>query len=472
MLTAYSRYGARVIPNTEQIIAACRARGEFIQGPAIARFEAAFAARCGGGTAISASYGRMAFFYLLQALGLPPGSEIIFPALTFWVVPEMARVAGFTPVFADVDPATFSIDPGALERAITPRTSAVVPTHLYGLAVRHGSRARDRGRHNLRVIEDCAHALGATYKGRHVGTFGDAGFFSFQTLKPLNTYGGGMALTADDRLAASRTRPREAEPWPSDEETKKKLLLGKAQRIFIRPKVFTCSLFPILWTASWFKARPDVYLWESIRPLDPMPPSYRAATRTCRPRSDWPAWTTSPRGRRTAAGTHVCSTPALEPLPGIRIPARPDDREHVYYQYCFYAPDRDEFVRRAIRRGVDVETLHVDVCTDLELFGAPGRAPGATRASEALQLPVYASLDEDEVRAVTARSTARGHVWNPPHTDEHGRSGALGFRRWALGRWALGFRPCALSREHLALRASPRTRRRAMRRWLTPAGRP
>ena len=69
MLTAYSRYGARVIPNTEQIIAGCRERGEFIQGPAIARFEAAFAARCGGGTAIGASYGRMAFYYLLKGLG-------------------------------------------------------------------------------------------------------------------------------------------------------------------------------------------------------------------------------------------------------------------------------------------------------------------------------------------------------------------------------------------------------------------
>ena len=404
MLTAYSRYGARVIPNTEQIIAACRARGEFIQGPAIARFEAAFAARCGGGTAISASYGRMAFFYLLQGLGLPPGSEIIFPALTFWVVPEIARVAGFTPVFADVDPDTFCIDPDALERAITPRTSAVVPTHLYGLACDMDRVMAIAGRHNLRVIEDCAHALGATYKGRHVGTFGDAGFFSFQTLKPLNTYGGGMALTANDRLAASVRAAAEAEPWPSEDETKKKLLLGKAQRIFIRPKVFTCSLFPILWTASWFKARPDVYLWESIRPLDPMPSSYRRRYTNVQAEiglagleHHLATWTANSRGHARVLDA------GLEPLPGIRIPARPIDREHVYYQYCFYAPDRDEFVRRAIRRGVDVETLHVDVCTDLDLFGAPGRAPGATRAAEALQLPVYASLDEDEVRAVTAR---------------------------------------------------------------------
>ena len=75
----------------------------------------------------------MAFYYLLEALQLPKGSEIIFPALTFWVIPEFARVAGLKPVFADVDPRLFTLDPCAFERAITPRTSAVVPTHLYGL---------------------------------------------------------------------------------------------------------------------------------------------------------------------------------------------------------------------------------------------------------------------------------------------------------------------------------------------------
>src|SRR5438034_192715 len=115
MLTAISRYGARVIPNTEQIAADCRARGEFIQGPHIDRFEAAFARRAGlpPAHAISASYGRMAFYYILHALALPPGSEIVVPALTFWVIPELARVAGLKVVFADVDPETFTMDPAS-----------------------------------------------------------------------------------------------------------------------------------------------------------------------------------------------------------------------------------------------------------------------------------------------------------------------------------------------------------------------
>ena len=128
MLTAISRYGARVLPNTEELVAGCKTRGEFIQGPQIAQFEAAFARRHGldPSSAISAAYGRMAFYYILKALDLPPGSEIIFPSLTFWVVPELARVAGLTVVFADVDPRTFTIDADSVERLITDRTRAIV----------------------------------------------------------------------------------------------------------------------------------------------------------------------------------------------------------------------------------------------------------------------------------------------------------------------------------------------------------
>src|SRR5262249_6003995 len=152
--------------------------------------------------AVTASYGRMAFYYILKALNLPPGSEIILPALTFWVVPELARVAGYTVAFADVDPATFTMDPCALERAISPAPRAVVPTHLYGLPCDMDAIMSIASRHRLRVVEDCAHALGATFDGRPVGTFGDAGFFSFQTLKPLNCYGGGLAIVKDDAVAA------------------------------------------------------------------------------------------------------------------------------------------------------------------------------------------------------------------------------------------------------------------------------
>src|SRR2546427_13003174 len=100
----------------------------------------------------------MAFYYMLRALDLPPGAEIIFPSLTFWVVPELARVAGLDVVFADVDPKTFNIDPGSVERLITDRTRAIVPTHLYGLPGDMDRLPDIAAPHNLIGLEECPHA--------------------------------------------------------------------------------------------------------------------------------------------------------------------------------------------------------------------------------------------------------------------------------------------------------------------------
>ena len=406
MLTAISRYGARVLPNTQEIIAACKARGEFIQGPHIAQFEAAFALRAGltPPHAVSASYGRMAFYYLLKALDLPAGSEIVLPALTFWVVPELARVAGLKVVFADVDPATFTMDPAALERAMTPATRAVVPTHLYGLPCDMGAIMAIARRHDLRVIEDCAHALGATFDGKPVGTFGDAGFFSFQTLKPLNCYGGGLALVRDAGVAARVRALAEAEKWPDEKRVDNRLLVGRAQRIFIKPWVFTISAFPVLWVSSLIGANPDVYLWEKIRSLDPLPDAYPERFSNVQAAIGLAAldlldaWT-----EKTRRHAGVMDR-ALGGLPGIVIPRVPPDRTHVYYQYCVYGPKRDELVVGCVRRGIDVETLHVDICSDMDLFqsetAVPAGTPGARRAAGAMQIPVYSTLTDEQAQRV------------------------------------------------------------------------
>lgn len=401
MLTAISRYGARVHPETEQIVARLKAGGEFIQGPHIARFEGAIERRHGGGHAIAASYGRMAFYYILKALDLPPGSEIVVPALTFWVIPALARVAGLKVVFADVDPATFTLDPAALERAITPATRAVVPTHLYGLTCDMDAIMKIAERHRLTVIEDCAHALGAAFDDRAAGTFGDAAFFSFQTLKPLNCYGGGMALVKDPALAARVRALADAEPWPDEKRVSKRLFVGRLQRIFIKPWVFTISSFPILWVSSLIGANPDVYLWEEIRSLDPLPAQYTERMPNVQAAIGLAAldrldeWT-----EQTRRHARVMDQ-ALGDLPGITIPQVPPRRTHVYYQYCVYGPRRDELVVQCVRRGIDIETLHVDVCSDLELFGdAQAEMPGARRAAEAMQIPVYSTLSDDQTRRV------------------------------------------------------------------------
>src|SRR5258706_8009803 len=403
MLTAISRYGARVLPVTEDLVAGCRARGEFIQGPQIAEFEAAFAARHGlaPAHAIAAAYGRIAFDYMLKALDLPPGSEIIFPSLTFWVVPELARVAGLTVVFADVDPKTFSLDPDSVERLITDKTRAIVPTHLYGLPCDMDRLLAIAARHDLIVLEDCAHALGATYKGKPVGTFGAGALFSFQTLKPLNCYGGGLALVNDAALAAKVRALVDALPWPSDKRVTERLLMGRLQRIFMKPWVFSISLFPVLWVSALIDANPDVFLWEKIRSLHPLPDQYTERFPNVQAAIGLAGLARLDGWTAQAQANARYMNSVLGSLPGIQVPEAPPDRTHVYYQYCGYGPDgpkRSELVVRCVRRGIDIQTLHVDVPPDMPLFeGAPAEREGARRAAQAIQIPRHAGLTRPQL---------------------------------------------------------------------------
>ena len=405
MVTPVSRYGPRVVPNTMQTIGALEKSGELIEGPHIAKFEAAFSERVLGRRAIAASYGRMAFFYILKALQFPAGSEVIFPALTFWVMPEMARQAGLKPVFADVDPATFNITAATIERAVTLRTVAVVPTHLWGLPCDMDEIMSVASRHGLAVIEDCAHALGATYDGWPVGTFGHAAIFSFQTFKPLNAYGGGMAVVHDPDVASRVAALASAEPLPPMERVKHRLWHGRVMRLATRPDVFKWTLFPLMYACTRLHWSIDMYFWEKIRPLSPMPEDYHErftnvqAAIALEGLARLDVWTAQ-RQRHAAQMNEM-----LGDVPGIRIPVVPAGRTHVYYQYCAYVPSRDAVVATCLRRGIDLETLHVDVCSDLELFGRPSaraNTPGARQSTGTVQIPIYESLSEHQLASVSA----------------------------------------------------------------------
>lgn len=402
-MAAIPRFGTRVVPERHQIIDECRRRGQFVQGPHVEAFEQAFAQFLGSGQVrtCSTEYGRMALYFILKAMDFPPGAEIIVPALTFWVVPEITRVAGLKPIFVDIDPTTFTLSPRAVERAITPNTRAVLPTHLYGLACDMDPIIELARRHNLKVIEDCAHSLGAMYRDQMVGTLGDASFFSFQAFKPLNTYGGGLAWIRDPDLARRVGELADGEAWPSEKRVESILSAGKWQHTFIRPNVFTYSLFPIWYAASWVNAKPEERLWERVRPLDPLPTHYRGRFSNVQAALGLAGLRRLPEFiDRTRRHARMLDS-LLGDVPGITIPRTPPDRTHVYYQYCAYVPDSRTIVKRCIRRGVDVAPMHVDVCTRMDLFGWSGpAAPGAERAAAAVQVPVYESLSGSEIERV------------------------------------------------------------------------
>jgi dTDP-4-amino-4,6-dideoxygalactose transaminase len=178
-------------------------RSYFILGEEVAAFEREFAAYLGVKHAIGVSNGTDAIHLAMRALGIGPGDEVLIPPHTATFSALGLSMAGATPVFADCELSTGNLDPWLVTKAITPRTKAIMPVHLYGQAADMDLILKTAAEHGLPVVEDAAQAHGATYHGRRVGTLGVIGCFSFYPTKNLGAYGdGGAVVTNDDALAA------------------------------------------------------------------------------------------------------------------------------------------------------------------------------------------------------------------------------------------------------------------------------
>ena len=175
---------------------------QFVLGPEVAAFEERFAAYCGAKHCMALNSGTSALHLALLAAGIGPGDEVITVSMTFVATTAAILYCGAKPVFVDVDPDTWTMDPKLIEAAITPRTKAILPVHLHGLMADMDPIIEIARRHGLVVIEDAAQSHGAEYKGRRAGSIGDVGCFSFYPGKNLGAYGeGGAVVTNNPELA-------------------------------------------------------------------------------------------------------------------------------------------------------------------------------------------------------------------------------------------------------------------------------
>jgi perosamine synthetase len=175
--------------------------GWVVQGPHVKAFEEKFSAYTGSAHAVATSSCTTALHISVAALGLKPGEEVIVPAFTWVSTANVVEYMGAKPVFCDVDLATFNIDPEAIEALITDRTVGIIPVHLFGLSADMDPVMEIARKHGLWVVEDCACSFGGWYRGKHTGTFGETGCFSFHPRKSITTGEGGMITTASDELA-------------------------------------------------------------------------------------------------------------------------------------------------------------------------------------------------------------------------------------------------------------------------------
>jgi len=216
----------------------------------IKEFEEKFASYIGTRYSIATCSGRYALALILKSLGLKQGDEVIIPSYTFYVVPEIIQKLGFKVVFADINPEIANIDVAQIKEKLTKKTRAIIVTHLFGRPAQLDEIAKLIRGKNIQIIEDCCQAHGTKYKGRRVGSFGTAGFFSLDTTKPVNTFGGGVITTNSKALMKSIRDKIEKLPNPSKSELISKIGRAYWEGFLTAPIIFRFFVWPALLLAN------------------------------------------------------------------------------------------------------------------------------------------------------------------------------------------------------------------------------
>jgi dTDP-4-amino-4,6-dideoxygalactose transaminase len=322
----------------------------------VERLEREIAAYVDSGFGVGVASGTDALILALKACDIGPGDEVLCPSFTFIATADAVSLLGGKPVFIDIDPRTFTIDPLKIERSISPCTKAIIPVHLYGQAADMDAIMGIARMHNLRVIEDCAQAIGAAYGGRKVGAFGDLACLSFYPSKNLGGYGdGGMIVTTSEALAkrVRSLRNHGAVKQYFSEEQGWNSRLDEIQAAILRVK---------------------------LRHLD--------------------KWTAARRDRAQRYDV------LLSNIPGVETPMVIPSSTHVFHQYTIRVSKRAH-VQHVLAKAAIATAVYYPTPIHLQpIYHSLGYQPGdlpetEKAANEVLSLPIYPELTEAQMQRVT-----------------------------------------------------------------------
>ncbi len=333
---------------------------QFILGPEVEALERELAACTGAAHAITVSSGTDALVAALMALGIGHGDEVITSTFSFFATAGSIARVGATPVFVDIDPVTFNIDPAAVRRAVTSRTRAIMPVHLYGLCADLDPIMEAANSKGIAVIEDAAQAIGATYKSRQAGAIGTIGCFSFFPSKNLGAFGDAGFMTTNDPALGNEIRllrNHGAEPKYFHKRIGGNFRLDALQAAVLRVKL------------------PHLEEWTAMR-------------------------------QRNAAryGTLFASAGLTD---RITLPTIPVDRGHIFNQYVIRVAERGHVRRVLDDRGIGTEIYYPVPFHLQECFASLGHRRGDFPHAEAaadsvLALPIYPELTMEQQSAVVA----------------------------------------------------------------------
>ncbi|MEV6107248.1 DegT/DnrJ/EryC1/StrS family aminotransferase [Streptomyces sp. NPDC051940] len=357
---------ARPVIGEEEIEAAVRVlrSGRVVQGPEVAAFEEEFSELVAGRHCVAVNSGTSALQLTLMALGIGPGDEVIVPSFSFAASANSVRLVGAEAVFVDIEDGSFCVDPAAVEAAITPRTAAIMPVHLYGHPAAMDRIMEIAGRHQLAVVEDAAQAHGAALGGTPVGAFGTAGCFSFYPTKNMHSLEGGMITTADAEIARTLRLLRNQ---------------GMEQRYA------------------------NEIVGANMRLTDVAAAIGRVQL------GRLPAWTEQRRANAAYLDEHITA--------GAVTPPVAEGARHVYHQYTVrITGDRDTAQERLTAAGVGNAVYYPTPIHRLKPYWEPDQKAGRTwdlprterAAAEVVSLPVHPSLEAADLERIAAAVNALG----------------------------------------------------------------
>lgn len=331
----------------------------FILGAPVSQFESEIATWIGTPHAIGCASGTDALYLALLAYGIGHGDEVITVPFTFIATAGAISRTGATPVFVDIDPGTFNIDVSKIEAAITPRTKAIVPVHLYGQCADMDPLMAIAKAHNLVVIEDACQSIGSTYNGRPAGTLGHVGCFSFFPTKNLGGFGdGGLMITSNPDVATKLAMLR---------------VHGSAKRYY-HDMIGIASRLDALQAAVLSIKLPHLKAWTDRR--NEIAEIYRV-------------------GFAELASRNIVQLPQIAPA----------TTRHVYNQFVIRVQNRDELIAELRKNGIGCEIyyplcLHQQVCYT-ELNYQPGDFPAAENAAlSSVALPIFPELTQSEITRI------------------------------------------------------------------------
>ena len=242
----------------------------------VRRFEEEFSEFVGSKYAVMTPSARYGFYLLLKAYGIESSDEVIIPGMTYFAIPAMVPLLGAKPVFADIGLQTHVLDPVAFKEAITPKTRAVVPTHLFGTPCDMESIMSIAAEHDIKVIEDCAQSTGATFNGRRVGGIGDAAYYTFGLTKNITTLSGAMITTNDSEVAKYVRNQILAGGYPSRKKAAKEAITGIAMFLATHPSIYWATVHPAIRLGNAFGKDPiHERFGEEERRYDRLPEYYQ-----------------------------------------------------------------------------------------------------------------------------------------------------------------------------------------------------